>query len=505
MNPSDYRREYAAYCSASEHERYKLHAGLSTEPRFAEIEDRFADLWTPGATEDLRRARDETPPHFQTERAALCALAGAAALGYLKARTHEVGGELAGCNASARIDWNGERIAATAPDFIAAENDGARRRDLAARWFDALRPCNDLRAARLESLADEARVLGFDSLPALEENHTGANLEKLASTAETFLERTAPVYMSRLAQWAARRTPPLITGALCRADAIFFERAAHLDGYFRAGDFRAVYDETTAALGIGVQAQPNILIDGEARSSKQARTACFAVKPPEDVRFVLGSATGGMGWFRTSLREAGRAQHLAWASRDLSVRYPEFVYPPDCATGEAYGLLLSGLLHEAVWLEGRRGWRATEAQEVARFVALAEMYEVRRACAGLRHWLTLSTADDLRSEGLIETYAALYGEATGFRHEAATHMLDAESAAGAAAFLRARLFASGLREHLRERFGARWYAARGAGDELIDLWNTASRYPVEELARLVWGGELDFDLLADELVTAVNV
>jgi hypothetical protein len=70
--------------------------------------------------------------------------------------------------------------------------------------------------------------------------------------------------------------------------------------------------------------------------------------------------------------------------------------------------------------------------------------------------------------------------------------------------LRARLFAAGLAEYLRSRHGRRWYSSRGAGDELRDLWNTGSRYTVEELARLVWGGELSFELLADELMAAVN-
>ena len=61
-----------------------------------------------------------------------------------------------------------------------------------------------------------------------------------------------------------------------------------------------------------------------------------------------------------------------------------------------------------------------------------------------------------------------------------------------------------MREHLRSRHGRRWFASRAAGEELIDIWNTASRYRVEELARSVWGGELSFDLLADASVAALG-
>ena len=62
----------------------------------------------------------------------------------------------------------------------------------------------------------------------------------------------------------------------------------------------------------------------------------------------------------------------------------------------------------------------------------------------------------------------------------------------------------GFGEHLRTRHGRRWFSSRAAGDELIDVWNTASRHTVEELARLVWGGALSFDLMADTLTAALE-
>ena len=148
--------------------------------------------------------------------------------------------------------------------------------------------------------------------------------------------------------------------------------------------------------------------------------------------------------------------------------------------------------------------RATEAREAARLSALVELHDARRACASLIHALAVAGAKGARSEQLAEAYAALHTDATGFRYEAATHVLDAGEGLAAPCALRARLFAAGLAEHLRERRGRRWYASRAAGDELRDVWNTASRYSVEELARLLWGGELSFELLADELVAALN-
>ena len=47
----------------------------------------------------------------------------------------------------------------------------------------------------------------------------------------------------------------------------------------------------------------------------------------------------------------------------------------------------------------------------------------------------------------------------------------------------------------KRRHGRRWFESRRAGEELIDVWNTASRYPTEELSKLLWGGEPGFELL----------
>lgn len=505
MNPSDYRRDYAAYHSAVERERYRHHAGLVEQPDFSPVEERYSDLWTREAIEDLRRAFEETPAQFETERAGLRALTGAGRLKYLEARTGEVTEELGRCEARASVGWDGaEVLAGDVPERIAAESDAARRRELAARWLDAARPCDDLRAARRESSDEAARELGFGGLRAMQEDVTGVNLESLAASSEVFLERTAHVYARHLSRWAARRVPPDAPGGLQYADRLFFERAAHLDAYFPAEWFRAAYTGTLNGLGIRAAEQRNVSIDAGPRPSKKSGSACFAVEPPEDVRLVVGASKGGAAWAVETFRAAGRAQFFGWASRDTAARYPEFIYSPDGATAEGHSVLFSSLLRDATWLGGQRGMRATEAEEVARSVSLVELHGARRDCASLRYWLALAGAGDSRSEQLKQAYVSLHREATGFRYEAATHLLDAERAAGAATRLRARLFAASFREHLRTRHGRRWHSTRAAGDELVDVWNTASRYSVEELARLAWGGELGFDLLADELTAAVG-
>jgi hypothetical protein len=542
MNPSDYRRDYAAYRSAVERELFQRHAGIEARPDLQPFEERYAELWTLEAVEDLRRARAETHAQFETERAGLRALTGAACLKHAAESAREVSEELRRCSEASRVEWDGARFASDeVPSLLAEETDAARRGELGRRWLEALRACDDLRAARLEELDAAARGLGFKGRRALYESFAGADaqadadlqadanvqanadvkvdavvqagvnlqggvdLQSLAASAGAFLERTEPAYMSRLARWAASELSGESRGsATDYADQFFFARAARFDPYFPARNFHALYRDALDALGVRVESQSNLQVDDARRPSKEARTACFAVSPPSDVRLVVGAREAGLDFYRLSLREGGRAQMFAWVSRDTAARYPEFVRAPDAATEEGHGLLLAGLLREPAWLAEARGMRASEADEAAGRAALLELYEARRECARLLHALALDAAKGARSEQLAEEYASLLGGATGFRHQAASALREADEWFRSATTLRARLFAAGFGEHLRTRHGRRWFASRAAGDELIDVWNTASRYTVEELARLLWGGALSFDLMSDTLTAALE-
>lgn len=505
MDPSDYRRDYAAYSAAAERARFEHHAGLSPRLELRPAEERYADLWTREAVEDLRRRFEETPAEFETERAGLRSLAGAAALKYAEGRAREVSEELGRCAGSGGFEWNGARVAASdVPGLLAAERDATRRRELMRRGLDSVRACDDLRAARLEALGDAARVLGFEGRRALYEEFAGVSLEALGAGAEAFLRRTEAAYMSALAEWCAREGGPGAGRAPEYTDLLFFERAADTESRLPARDFGGLYVKTLAGLGVSVESGRGLRVDDAQRVGKSAESACFAVAPPEDVRLVVGSGAGGLGFFRGSLLEGGRAQMFAWASRETSRRYPEFVHAPDRSTEVSHGLLLAGWLREPAWFEARRGMRATEASALARQAALLDLYGARRECASVTCALALERDAGLRTERSAEEYAARFTEATGFRHEAATQLLDADEWFESATRLRARLFAAGLREHLRGRHGRRWFESRGAGEELIDVWNTASRYRVEELSKLLWGGEPDFELLADAGVAALE-
>jgi hypothetical protein len=277
-----------------------------------------------------------------------------------------------------------------------------------------------------------------------------------------------------------------------------------LDPFFPAEDLLKTYESAMGGLGIRVGQQKNIHIDTEKRPFKNPRAACFRINPPDDVRMQV-APIGGAYDYAVLFHEAGHAQHYAWCSRDLVKQHPEFVYAPDYATTEGYAFLLNHLFHDAAWLMEHRAF-STEAQarEVARDRALLTMHQVRRFCAKMEYEIALHDSPQVRSEHLATTYATLQTEATAFKRSPALYLMDVDHGFYAAAYLRAWAFEAGLREYLRTRHGRRWWASRKAGDELIDLWNTSSRYTVEELARLIGFGEVSFDLLADTLTRTLD-
>ncbi|HYJ46100.1 MAG TPA: hypothetical protein VEV81_05750, partial [Pyrinomonadaceae bacterium] len=390
------------------------------------------------------------------------------------------------------------------PKIISNERDARRRRELTARWVDALAACDDLRAARFESFHESARHLGFDSYRALSTEITATDYERLASSAQKFLERTEAAYTSALSLAAMRSLPGVSPGDLQHADYFYFQRTPDLDPFFPAGELMATYAAGMRGFGIRVERQQNIHIDVGERPFKNPRAACFRINAPEDVRLLV-APVGGSPDYTILFHEAGHAQHFGGSSRELVRRYPEFLYPPEAATTEGYAFLLSHLFLDAEWLaEHRGGIGIGRARAIVRALATVVCSSIRRRCGSLGYEIQLHDSPTVRSEQLAISFADDISNAMHFRRSPTLYLTEVDDNFYSAAYLRAWAFEASLREYLKTRYGRRWWSSRKCGDELIDLWNTSSRYTVEELARLIGFGEISFELLADTLIAAMK-
>ncbi len=508
MNVNDYRLEYAKFCAARERERFLRHLGRALEPQTESSLSAFADLFSLQAINNLNGALKAVPEQLETERAGVYALLEAACLVYAETQSAEAREELSRCKQATAFVWNGATLSVFegGAKLIAAEPMPARRREIVARWFDALHSCDDLHMAHMDSLNSAARALGYDDYRALRLDASRVvNPDELRNAADEFLERTASIYSLNLAQWSARTGAPLAPNDLSYADSLLFKRAAEMDARFRGNDLRAVYDTVMRDLGIHIEQQPNLVIEDGALSSNEAQSACFGIRPPQEIRLVIAEGDSSASEYQNFLGEAARAQHYAWTSRELLAHHPEFVYAPDATINRAYAFLFRALLQDAQWLSEHLSFSTKTVSDTARAFALLELYDARRCCA----WLQAETisSNDANSPSKIdaEDYAQSVTEAIGFRHDATMYLIEENARLQSFDELRARLFAAYLREYLRTQHGRRWWAARGARDELIDLWNTGSRYSVEELAAHLTGARaLEAELLIRASIEALS-
>ncbi|MGH9943144.1 MAG: hypothetical protein ACRD9R_12395 [Pyrinomonadaceae bacterium] len=508
METGEYRREYAAYRTEYELARYNYISGRTPKFNLAPLEDRYAALWTREVIADLQNTHDKIHPQFETERTALRTLAAAARLGFVEVQTRALSRELEGCEAanSLPLDDGGRVSPREAVARIAHESDAARRRELTANWLERVRACEDLRAAHLDARDEAARTLDFENYFALSSDVERSPAEEtLRASVESLPRLTDEIYRARLAAWAVQHLPTGGAREMSFADGLFFRRLSSLESFFPSNALKATYRQTLAGLGVRIESQQNLRLEESVRNAAFAAAAvCCPVNPPEDVR-LLYRVVNGADTFRRFYQEAGRAQSFAWASRDLATHYPELVFQHSSATVEGHAFLFRFLLHDPAWLAEHRELKASEAQAGAGAFALVELHDARRCAAALcfRGELIRAAADP-RSEHLSETYEATFREATGFSHPRALSLFDADNSLSPAVGLRARLFAASLGEYLRTRHGRRWWVVRRAGDELIDLWNTASRYTPEEQAALIGAPALDAELLAAGLSETLN-
>jgi hypothetical protein len=492
----EYRQRFGDFNAALNREKYLYRSGRRADCEAARVDADFSDLFTRAAVDELRAAYEATESYRETERDAVKLLIAAAVKGRLRARVRELTAEILDYESRAVIEWGGGKVGfRESAALLAAEPDALRRHDLAARRAEVVKGAEDLRAERLEKMYAEARALGHESYAALLGDLSGVDYARLAAEVAPLVARTEGDYVSALAPLLARDAGVSLDEAT-QADLGRLTRLTEFDKFFPPSLLRRVYAETFAGLGIKVEKQSNIELDDEARPGKRGDGFCAPVRVPDEIKLVI-NPTGGQADYQVLLREAGRAERFAWTSRAL---HPEFRYGGDEATGECFALLFSFLVHDEAWLADQLGF--TGAGGFLHRLAVNKLLAVRRHAAKLSYEVELHAGK--LAAGAGARYAELLTDAARVRYDTAEHLRDADDALRSASRLRAWAFEAQLREHLKTKYGARWWTSRKAGEMLIDLWNTGGRYKAEEMAKLIGLGELSFDWLASDLLRQIG-
>ncbi|MFL6212956.1 MAG: hypothetical protein ACJ74J_03580 [Blastocatellia bacterium] len=491
-----YRRDYAGFNAAAMREHYLFGSGQKARLDLAPLYDRYNDLFSPDAINQLKQQLDETSAHFEADRASLSHLLQFAVEQFLDDAAKELTEEINDYEATATVEMAGRAMTfQEVVVAVATERDRATRLALNGKRLAIIAAANDLRAERLARQHKAARSLGYENYTTLFEQLRRLDYDEVWRMAAPLLERTEPLYVARLNE-TLRRDVGVSVEEAERSDYLHLIRLTRYDARFPASRLIEVYRKTMAGLGINTDAQSNIEIDSAIRPNKKPRAYCIPIHVPDEIKLMIRPA-GGQADYKALLHEAGHSQHYAWTAASLR---PEFKYTGDYALTESYAFLFHHLLTDRAWVSEFLGF--TNSREFIESLMLVELMMARRSIAKLGYERRLHAGEDFARAA--DDYAESLTEATRFATSKTEYLSDTDEAFYVANYVRAWAFASQLREHIKSRFGERWWASPRAGNFLKEIWETGDRYSADEMASQIGIGPLSFDLVIDEFNEALR-
>ena len=491
-----YKSDFAEFHTTCAREHYLFHSGQKDNLEIAWIYERYAHLFERDAIDRLKRELANAAPGLDSATVSIGRLLAVAVEQFLEDSVKRLTEEISKYEANAIVE-SGTREMTFQDSTVAItlERDRERRRATYAKRLEVIEASNGLRAERLLELHATSRSLGYATYVNLFESLRKLSYSELSRRASIFVSRTETVYRARLDDLLRGDLGIRIEDAE-RCDAMCLLHLTRFDAKFPSARMLGVYRETMAGLGIRTDLQRNISIDSEPRRRKNPRAFCMPVSIPDDVRLVIRPA-GGQSDYQSLLHESGHAQHYGWASESLPA---EFKYTGDYALTETYAFLFNHLISDRNWLETFLGF--SDNEEFIRAVILARLVSIRRYSAKLMYETELHDGDDLARSARL--YAELQTSATGFKAEPAEFLFDLDDSFYSASYLRAWAFEVLLRDHLKTRFGLRWWASPSAGNFLKDIWETGDRYTADEMISQLGLGPIAFDPLIDEFNRALR-
>ena len=494
MDLDAYRASAEAFVSDLTAEYYRHFAGLKDDYAIEPIYERDASLFTGESVQALRELASIPEPGTDEHRRRRMLL-DFAVEGHLGQATKAIDAELARREADLAIEVDGERIGFRESAVVQANEPDAERRARIdrARLEATERRLNPLHLEAITLQHEGARELGFDSYRAMCGELKAIDLDRLHGGTAAFADATERSYGAvldpQLRQSLGRGVDELL-----RSDLPRFFRAAEQDASFPAGALTRSFIDTMHGLGIDIAHQPGVVLDVEPRRKKSPRAFCAPVQAPGEVYLVL-SPVGGVDDFSVLFHEGGHTEHFAHVDPRLPF---EFRLLGDNAITEAYAFLFQHLVEDPDWLSALLG--VADPEPICAHARAQRLVYLRRYTGKLAYELELHAGDGVSGlSGMADRYAALLGRALQLEWPRQSYLADVDPGFYCAAYLRAWALETHLRRYLRDRFGARWWNEREAGDVLRGLWRDGQRLTAEEMLGELTGEELRFEVLLDDL------
>lgn len=429
--------------------RYLKFLGKPPDRPLVEIFDRFSDLFSIHTIQALDRSRTADENLSQVECEARKVLLHILQHGYLRKKTGEISTEI-------------EVLSA------ATQNEPLdRNRGLIALF--------DEKIAVLNSAVSDFGLTDFQEYL---QKLSGVDTGKFDAESDVFINKTDEAF-------ASRQRDQEISAA--RKHSI----EKMLKSVFPGRSLRSFYREILKNFSFPERNVPQI----EVKNAPAAlRIQSFSPSIP-DRNYIFFPDLSGIEHYSDFLFNFGAVNQNAWTSADLYSRYPEFVYPPQNILRTGYGILFESLLEDDGFI--RNCFRIEDQTSIEHLVQtqkLKRLGQIRSRIAAIKFnravfALTSKLDEVFESENSLKVGV----NAAGTYPIGLISFDDSDRS-----LLRSSLFGYGLREYLRAKYDFNWWKNRASFEELIDIWNTASRYQPEELANLM-GFETSFEFLAESL------
>jgi hypothetical protein len=358
---------------------------------------------------------------------------------------------------------------------LATEPDPLSRRRLAEAVGPIYSRLNPLFEQRQRAVRVAADRIGYADPIELASEVRQYDVAAAGQLAERLLASSEALYLTALRELAPTQVG-VLADRLGAADLPRLSLAPRAAGRLQTDGLMKAVDRTLAGLGIRLAAL-SLFIDARPLPHEDRGAACFPIVVPNDVRLSI-RPDGGETDYRAVMHELGRALQLVHTTTPVF----ELQVLGDHSVAEALAFLIEGIAEEPDWLREQLGLEEPELTRVIRLGALDRLLTIRRY-AGLLlfeiEWTrgTRRRGPDLYNRAMSRAYGLGLQDADTQRY-----LVDRDPFLDAADTVRGWLLAAQLRQHLRERYGPRWFASEAAGAALRELWASGQRDSALEIA-----------------------
>jgi hypothetical protein len=497
MQIESYRERLEEFEENLNRELYRYYSGLKDRLEIVSLYSDYSDIFSPESIREAAAELENTSELFPSRRKSLSKLIGYLTDQCIDLRSAPLIQQVAEFAAKQTLQWEGHEMPCSrVAGHLKNEPDAVSRRKLSEKYATALSQSEELRLESIAQKRSAAIALGYADYVKARERICGVDYSRLLNSIGSALKPLDDSYIEHLraSVETSLGIPFQDAGAW---DVARWGEVNDVEQVFPGRNLVPAAEAATSELGLTPERADAITLDVEHRARKRARPFCIPLRIPQEIKIALIPESGSQCYLAL-LHENGHALHFAWTDPSLPFEHRRW---GDRALSESYAFLLEQLIRDRLWLA--RMFLFTKSSDFLRFQSLLRMFLIRRCLGKLEYAVKLHQQQSL--ERVPQAYSEIMRTSTGLHHLPESWLDDFSDGFDSADYLRGWVLESMLRDHLRSRFGTSWDTNRAAAGFLKEIWETGQLYTADELSREIGMGDLNPQVLADELAEGMKI